>query len=125
MKVLLDTSFMIAVMESKIDLNSELKKFGNPELIVLDLVVNELKKLSEGRGKDSKNAKLALQFLGRKMVDVLKAGEGNTDRKLTEYAQKRGMAVCTIDKKLKASLLKKKLKAITIRQKRYLVHAEK
>lgn len=125
MKVLLDTSFLIAVMESKIDLIMELRKFGNPELVVLDLVVDELKSLSVGRGKDSKNAKVALQFLGMGMVNVLNAGEGNTDRKIAEYAEKMGMTVCTIDRKLKDSLHKKGAEVITIRQKRYLMMTNK
>ncbi len=123
MKVSLDASFMVSVIENKIDLIMELRKFGNPELVVLDLVVNELKRLSEGRGKVSRNARIALQFLGREMVDVLKAGEGNTDKKIAEYAEKRCITVCTIDKKLKTTLLKKKIQVITIRQNKYLVVA--
>jgi rRNA-processing protein FCF1 len=125
MKVLLDTSFLVAVMEMKIDLVHELRKFGSPELHVIDLVVNELKRLSEGKGKAAKNANLALQFLGRRMVRVIRAGEGSTDRKLAECAEKDGSAVCTIDRKLKDSLLKKGIPVITIRQGRYLVRAEK
>lgn len=124
MKVLLDTSFLVAVIENKIDMGMELKKFGKPELVVLDLVVNELKSLSEGRGKDSRNARLALQVLGNEMVNVLNAGEGNTDRKIAEYAEKMGMSVCTIDRKLKDSLRGKGAKVITIRQNRYLVRAD-
>lgn len=125
MKVLLDTSFLVAVIENKIDMVMELKKFGKPELVVLDLVVNELKSLSEGRGKDSTNARLALQVLGKEMVNVLNAGEGNTDRKIAEYAERMDMTVCTIDRKLKDSLREKGAKVITIRQKRYLVMTNK
>jgi rRNA-processing protein FCF1 len=122
MKVLLDTSFLVAAVDNKIDLRLELSKFGRPEMHVLDLVQGELKKLSEGRGKDAANARVALQFLGRRMVKVVRAGEGSTDRKL---AEKRGFAVCTIDRKLKDSLMRKGAAVITIRQGRYLVRAEK
>jgi len=123
MKVLLDTSFMVAAMENKIDPMMELRKFGNPEPYVLDLIVDELERLSKGNGEDSKNASVALQFLGRSMVNVIKVGEGNTDKKLLEVAEKRNMSVCTIDRKLKDALLGRGIEVITIRQGRYLVRA--
>ncbi len=123
MMVLLDTSFLVTVMEKKIDLFHELRKFGNPEMHVLDLVQDELEKLSTGRGKDAGNARVALQFLGRKRIGIVRAGEGNTDRMLIEYAEKEGFAVCTIDRKLKDSLLNRGVVVITIRQGRYLVRA--
>jgi rRNA-processing protein FCF1 len=125
MKVLLDTSFLVAVMDKKIDLVHELRKFGKPELYVIDLVLNELRQLSEGRGRDSGNARVALQFLGRKTVNVIKAGEGSTDKKLLELARKRNIAVCTIDRKLKQGLTRKDLEVVTIRQGRYLVRVKK
>ena len=125
MKVLLDTSFMVAAMENKIDPMMELRKFGVPELFIPDLVVDELKKLTEGKGKDAGNANVALTFLGRKLVNVIRVGEGNTDKKLLEVAEKRNMSVCTIDRKLKDALLGRGIEVITIRQRRYLVRAEK
>ena len=121
MKVLLDTSFLVSVVQNKIDLNMELRKFGRPEIFVLDLVINELKSLSDGRGVDARNAGIALQFLGREGIPVLRAGAGHTDTLLMEYAQKRGMSVCTIDRRLKDDLLAKGIEVITIRQNRYLV----
>jgi len=123
MKVLLDTSFMVAAMDNKIDPMMELRKFGKPELFIIDLVADELKKLTEGKGKDACNANVALAFLGKMAVNIIRTGGGNTDNKLMECAEENGMSVCTIDRKLKEILLRKGIEVITIRQGRYLVRA--
>jgi uncharacterized protein len=124
MDVLLDTSFMMAVMQAKIDLVPELRKFGRPKLFVLDLVLKELEGLSSAGGKDGTAARLALSFLKREAAEVIEAGKGQTDKKIVEYSMDRNMVVCTIDKELKDRLLMGGMEVITIRQGKYLVRAE-
>ena len=70
MKFLLDTNFLLIPGQFKIDIFSELNKYGKPKLFTLDLVVQELKTLSTGKGKDSAAAKLALELLQQKKVDI-------------------------------------------------------
>ncbi len=125
MKVLIDTSFIVAAMENKIDLDSELRKFGKAEICVLNLVLEELVRLSQGKDNKSKGAKLALMYLAGRTADVIKAEKGSTDKRIQEAAEERGMSVCTIDRKLRDSLLKKGIEVITIRQGRYLAVAKK
>ncbi len=124
MKVLLDTSFLVKVVENKADLQAELMKFGKPELLTLDLVVKELEILSSGRGNDADNASVALDFV-RKYVKVLAAAKGSTDLTLLKVAKEGDMTVCTLDRKLKDMLLKGRVKVLTLRQGRYVVAAEK
>jgi rRNA-processing protein FCF1 len=124
MDFLLDTSFLVAAMEGKMDLMDELRKFGRPKLFVLDLVLSELSMLAERRGKNGIGARLSLDFLKREYAEVIKAKSGNTDLKIIEYSMDRDMMVCTIDKNLKDRLLAGGMSVITIRQGKYLVRAE-
>jgi rRNA-processing protein FCF1 len=121
MKVLFDTSFLVSAMEFKIDLVSELMKFGKPEMFVLDLVRRELVVLSEGRGRTGRDARLSLMFIEAAGVGEIKTGfTGHTDRKMMTYALNRQMAVCTIDLRFKKSLVKRGVRVITIRQRKFL-----
>lgn len=123
MKMLLDTSFLITAMRGKIDIMGELRKFGKPSLNVLDLVVEELESFSTGRSKRAVDSRLSLGFIKESDVHVIKTRGGHTDSKIITYATNRKMAVCTVDKQLKETLLRRGAKVITIRQGRYLVLA--
>jgi len=121
MKILLDTSFLISAMLSKMDILGELRKFGRPELYVLDLVVGELESFVKGRGKKAINSRLSLKFLDHENVVIIKTIGGQTDRKIVSYATNRKMAVCTVDRRLKLTLLRRGTNVISIRQRKYLV----
>ncbi|MBN2330246.1 MAG: hypothetical protein JXC85_00350 [Candidatus Aenigmarchaeota archaeon] len=122
MKMLLDTSFLITAMRGKMDITGELRKFGQPSLHVLDLVIKELESFSTGRGGKAVLSRLSLAFIGKSGVHVIKTrGGGHTDRKIITYATNRKMAVCTMDKQLKETLLRRGTKVISIRQGRYPV----
>ena len=120
MKFLIDTNFLLIPGKFKVDIFSEMQKFGKPELYTLDQVVRELEKLASGKGSDSKAAKLALDFLDMKDVTVLKAGTGPTDREIEKAAMDGGFAVCTQDKALIKRLKKTGVKVVFLRQKRFL-----
>jgi rRNA-processing protein FCF1 len=124
MDFLLDTSFLVSSMGNRIEVTAELRKFGVPVLYVLDLVIEELEKLSARRGKDAVSARLALEFLKRENAAVIRVRKGNTDRKIIECSVKSNMTVCTMDKGLKEKLRRKGAGVIAIRQGRYLVRAE-
>ena len=112
---------LISSMRNRLDIFSELEKFGKPELYVLDLVISELEGFSGGRGAKSRHSRLALKFLENGDVKTIKARSGQTDRKIINYAINRKMAVCTIDRDLKKTLVKRGVKVISTRQRRYLV----
>lgn len=122
MKILLDTSFLITAMRGKMDIMDELRKFGKPALFVLDLVVKELESFSTERGRRAVDSRLSLGFIKKSGVHIIKtSGGGHTDGKIITYATNRKMAVCTMDRKLKDTLLRRGAKVITIRQGKYLV----
>lgn len=121
MKFLLDTNFLVSVMKFRIDLFSELQKFGKPELCVLNLVVVELKKLAKSEKKNKKHARVALLFIKNKNVKKIKTIGSNTDEEILRIAKTRNCAVCTEDRELIKNLKKAHLIVICSRQKKYLV----
>jgi len=125
MKVLLDTNFIIAVIADRIDLLNELRKFGKPEVFIPELVEEELKKLAESRGRDGANARLALQYIKSSGFGTLKTRKDHTDREIERAARTLGMHVCTIDRKLAETLIRKGMPVITIRQRKYLAIEKK
>ena len=111
--VILDTDFILASLEFRVDIFSELNRLleTNYEVCVVDKTIEELK------GK--KNEKLAASLLEK--VKVLRSGAAkNADEAILKIADHETM-VATQDKALKEKLKKRKIGVITIRQKRYLV----
>ena len=108
---------MIDCIRFKIDLKSELR--GN-ELFVLDSIVFEIERVMKRGTKESKLAKLALDFINKNKIKVLKSKEKNTDKSLILYS-KKGYVIATHDRVLKNKLKKLGTKLIYVRQKKYLV----
>ena len=118
MKVLLDTNFLMIPGKFRVDIFSELQRFGRPELHTLDLVVKELEEISSGQGRDSSHARLALELLKANKVKVLKSQEVTADKEILRISP--GFTVCTLDKKLIEKLRKRKTPVIFLRQGRFL-----
>ena len=121
MKMLLDTSFLLSAMRHKIDISSELMKFGKATLYVIDLVVKELESFKDGRGRKAVDSRMSLRFLDQEGAHVIKTGGAHTDSEIVTYATNRKMTVCTVDGPLKRTLVRRGALVITIRQGRYLV----
>ena len=121
MNILLDTSFLMHAAAAKIDIMTELRKFGEPRLYTLNLVVDELGGFSPGRTRKAMSARIALKFIEEEAVRVIKAGGKNTDRNIVRYAGNRKLTVCTTDRELKKTLRRRGVSVITIRQGSYLV----
>ena len=117
MKVLLDTNFLMAVAQFKIDIFKELK---GHDLRTLNGVVRELKKHAEGKGKKAQAAKFALKLVKSKGLKVLYSKDKDTDKAIVGYA-KKGYAVATQDRLLRTKSKKVGAGVIYIRQKKYLV----
>ena len=121
MKFILDTNFLLIPGQFKVDIFSELRKFGRLELYTLDLSVKELEKLSLEKSFDGMAAKLALGLVKEKGIHVLAAGRGSTDTEIEAAAIFGSYTVCTQDKDLIGRLKTKGIKIISLRQKKYLV----
>lgn len=117
MKVILDTNFLIDCIRFKIDIESEL--MGN-EMFVLESIIFEIEKITKRGTKESSLAKLALDYIKRKGLKILKSKEKITDVSLLKYS-KKGYTIATQDKILRDKLKKGGEKVIYIRQKKYVV----
>jgi len=121
-QIFLDTNGLMAIGEFGIDVFDELEKLCDfkYEAIVLDKVIEELKKIGlEQRGKYKRASKLALGLIeGR--TKIVKSKEGYVDDLLVEVGKKGGI-VLTQDKELKKRVKLVGGKVIVIRQKKRLV----
>ncbi len=118
-RIILDTNFLLAISQFRIDIFSELERVCNfpYDIYILDKTVGELDKilLTPGvKGKDA--AKLALSIAKSKMK-VIETGEGYVDDLLAGMADEDTI-IATQDKGLKKRI---KTMLITIRQKKYIV----
>jgi len=133
-KILLDTNFILIPFTLKVDIFSELKRIAdNPEILLLDLSILELKKLANlSKGRDSLAAKATLSYIEKmplkveKTVKHLNAANslskiGSVDDKIVEFAANNGYWVATQDKLLKEKLKNRDIKIITLRQKKHLI----
>lgn len=120
MKTILDTNFIMAVGQFKIDIFSAL---ANHQLYILDRTIEELNKIiKEQTLKHKKAAKLALSLIKAKKVKIIKTkSDKKVDDLIVEIAEKNKYIVATQDKLLKQKLKQNKVKIITLRQKKYLI----
>ena len=122
-KIILDTNFLMAVGQFKVDIFSEIYRICNfnYQLCIMDKTVDELKKIiqSKQKGKDKAAAKLALAIISSKKLKILKTKE---DKPVDDLILDANDAiVATTDKELINRLKEKKAKIIRLRQKKYLI----
>jgi len=116
MKVLIDTNFFLIPGKFGVDFMKELERFGKPELYTLDLVLRELRMLADGKGKDSRNAKLGIELIQRKNVGILETKGNHADEEVERIAAEGGFVVCTQDRDLQRRLRKEEIEVIFLRQ---------
>jgi len=122
-EVILDTNFLMAVSQFKVDIFSELKRICDfpYELFIIDKTINELESIiEEQKGKHKAAAKLALAIIKNKKIKKIKTKEGTVDGLILGIADK-DTVVATQDMELKRKLRKKRVSLIVLRQKKYLV----
>ncbi len=110
-KAILDTNFLLIPSKFRVDIFSELEKFGKPDLYTLDLVIKELEKIKGG--------KLALKLIEAKKIKTLKSAELKADKELLRLS-KKGYIICTQDRELIKKITSSGGKVISMRQKKYL-----
>jgi len=121
-KIILDTNFLLIPGSVKVDIFAELERLClfKYKVYVLDMTIKELEKLkAEGKGKTSKNAKLALDLLKIKKVNIIKTKQGHVDDLILQVADKDTI-VATQDMELKRRLKAKGIPQIILRKKQYL-----
>jgi rRNA-processing protein FCF1 len=116
-KFLLDANFLVYCVRQKVDLVSELSRFGKPELFILDSVVEELEKIAEDKGSDGRAARVALLFT-KESVGILKS-EQKPDEGLVSKAE--DYVICTNDRELIGKIKKEKGKIVSVRKNRILM----
>ncbi len=125
-KILLDTNFLLIPGQFGVDIFSEIRRICDFSyvLVVVPETIAELEGIissMRSNGKDKRAARLALQFLKRFRVKVLK------NRKLYKRADEAILAiadknscVATQDRGLKRRLREKAVRLIILRQRQYL-----
>lgn len=115
--VLFDSSFLIAVMEHPTTWYEDiLEKAGSFKPTVLDVVQEELAKISKGEGKRSRFASLALELSSNFTLARARSKNGRTDDEIISYAKEKKAIVATIDGELMERLTALRVPVITLRQ---------
>jgi rRNA-processing protein FCF1 len=117
--VLLDTSFLIAMLEQRRDIDEELRDLikGPFRVATLDMVERELERL--GRTRSSKTGGLAgaaLELLKSRKYSIFTSGieTSDTDAAILSFslAKNEPLAVATVDRKLRSALARLGLSVI-------------
>jgi len=133
--ILLDTNMLVSCLRFRIDLFGELERLvaGPHELVVPSPVVQELRVLAAGRGRDRGFARAALALLEKRKVRVEEDGPNageepaakgkggqSADDWLVEKAKGTNAIVCTNDVGLKKRLASGKVQIITMLHRSHL-----
>lgn len=121
--ILLDTNFLMAVKQFKLDVFAELDRICGfrYKLCVIDKTVEELKNLALKADRAGMAAKLALELIKTKHIYIKPIKSHlSTDQTILEIAKKENYIVATQDMALKRRLKQEKVRLIVLRQKRYL-----
>jgi rRNA-processing protein FCF1 len=121
-KVILDTNFLMSILQLKIDIFEGIFNclMENVEYYIIDKTKNELEKLIKtSKLSDSQAAKFGLKVLESKPIKVIKTTENKCVDDL--ILDQTGYVVATVDKELKQKLKNKKIRILTIKQKKYIV----
>ena len=122
--VIIDTNALMAIDQFKVDIFSELENLMTEpyEAKVVEGVIDELENIAKTqKGKHKQSAKLALQIIKEKGVEVIKTKtHKNVDELLVNLAENTDYVFITQDKALKERLRLKNAQIITLRQKKYL-----
>lgn len=122
-KIIIDTNFLMAVSQFKVDIFSEIKRISDfkYELCIIDKTINELESIIEKqKGKNKAAAKLALTIIKNKKLKKIKTPAGTVDDLIVKISNKDTI-VATQDMELKRKLREKHVPMIVLRQKKYLV----
>ena len=114
-KVLLDANALMMPFQFRVDIFDELRNLiGAYEPLILTEVIQELKGLSQGRGRGGSAARSALLLSHRCLETGSGFIDGTVDEKIVRFAAEQGCMVCTNDRDLRDSLLSRGIPVITL-----------
>ena len=117
-KIVLDTNFLMIPGQIGLDIFKEIEKGVSKkiEMFICSGSLKELQKLTEkGKGTDKRAAKLALDLIENKNIQIIPTEPGHVDDRLVDLS-KQGYLIATQDLNLKKRLKK----YVYLRQKRYI-----
>lgn len=119
--VLLDTNALMMPSQFRIDLFEELRDLlGAYEPVVIVEVVEELRRLSGGHGKDAAAARLGLEMSRKCTIVESGSDEGTVDGRISGYAGQHGGMVLTNDRALRNQLLIQRIPVISLKNQKKL-----
>lgn len=122
--VLLDTNFLLIPGTFSLDVFGELDRIVDERytLCVLDRTVDELISITEKqKGKDREAAKLGLQIIKHKKINIITTEKGKSvDELVIDAANSKTFIVATQDRELKRRLKEKNIAVVVLRQKNHL-----
>jgi rRNA-processing protein FCF1 len=118
--ILLDTNFLLVPFRFRVDIFSEFERIidENISIIVLDVCLNELKKITKEIEFNS-----IIEMLKRKNVEIIeleKKGKKDIDKIIIEFAKEKNCVIATNDKSLRKMAKKNGLNTIFLRKKKFL-----
>jgi len=125
MKALLDTNFLMVPGDFGVDILSELLNIGYTEIFTIDPVIRELERLTVGKDRKARNARIGMEFIRKGGVVILKTKGEYADDVIFEMAKTKEYIACTQDRGLINRIKKQGLRYITLRQGKYLVESGK
>lgn|SRR3989338_1528474 len=122
-RIILDTNFLLIPMQFKVDIFSEIERICMfpYELYILDKTVGEIRKIiKEQSGKSKEAAKVALQLVEKKRLNIVKTSDGKVDDLILSLLDKDTI-LATQDELLIKRAAAKGSQLIMLRSKKYLV----
>lgn len=119
--VLLDTNALLMPLQFKIDIFEEIRGIlGHCRIITIDEVMDELKGIAKGSGKDASAARFGSLLASG--IEVLPSGSdaSTVDEKIEEFAFHNNCIVVTNDRALKKRLLSKDISVLSMRNQKKL-----
>jgi rRNA-processing protein FCF1 len=123
LEAVLDTNFLMLAHQFKIDILSELSELlGEHRAVTCEGVIEELRKIGSGKGRDSAAARYALKLLKLREVEI-KRNAKEVDEWILSYCVRSGAVACTVDRELISKLKKEGVKVVILRGKACLQFA--
>jgi uncharacterized protein len=123
MEVICDTSFMMIVGSIPMrNIESIESSLGGLYFTVPNKVADELRLLESQSGpKRSRMARAALSLIGSKFNLISLPHSKYADEAIIKYSSSHDCAVATIDRELKAKLIKNKVLVLTLRDNKLII----
>lgn len=122
-KIIIDTNFLLIPSQFKVDIFSEIDRIClfKYKLFILDKTLDELKGIiGHQKLKHKLAAKIALQLIDKKKIEMIKTKQGNVDDLIVEVLDKNSI-LATQDALLRNRALDRGARVIFLRSKKYLM----